>query len=87
MQKTKMAEPKELVLSPSKFCPTLAVLASSIVLLLGPALMLRGRVHLLDVGAVGVLELGLALDDAGHGREVALPTGSVIQHFSLSLAF
>ena len=49
--------------------------------------MLRGSVYLLDVGAVGVLELGLALDDAGHGCEVALPTGSVIQHFYFSYAF
>ena len=45
--------------------------------------MLRAMAHLLDVGAVGVLERGLALDDARHGGEVALTSCSVIKHISI----
>ena len=43
--------------------------------------------HLLDVGAVGVSEAVLALDDAGHRGEVSLAaTTAITEHFSLFLS-
>ena len=37
--------------------------------------------YLLDVGAVGILEAVLALDDARHGGEVVRTSISVVKHF------
>jgi len=38
-------------------------------------------IHLLDIGAIGVLELGLALNNTRHRREIALTSVGVIEHF------
>ena len=38
-------------------------------------------VNLLNVGAIRVLELFFAVDDSRHGREVALASVCIIQHF------
>lgn len=40
--------------------------------------MLRAISHLLDIGAIGVLERRLSLDNARHSGEVALASCSVI---------